>query len=1101
MKTTLPSYSRGFWVGLAGFIVGGITGIIATYILFATGWLSLILKLVPEDQPFVRLLTGIILAFVGLGLGGAVGGLVRGYTLHRIDPAGSRRRYLLGGAFSTGISQGILVIPVLLLISLVGMYNNESQKDPASFIVLFALIAGLFGLVNGAILSLVTLRLRYAWLAWLGYFLASLVGGALFGLQLWQLGGLSAATFKGFTALLFLILAGGTIFGIPGGVLGLVYTWAVRKRSIEPPREIAPRRWQDIATISLSSLIFLAVASFLNTGANFLTIYPGSLTTSLSSPTQGIHWQESQKVSSDISSSDETIIGLAVSSKEFVTSWSNSAGEILLAFQQSGAEDLTVLIGPVDVSKSPQAESLHSQAALGEDGLAHVVWVENGEIWYNRCQGNECGDPVRLTGDEQACPEGSSPAQNDWPVVALDQGGTLMAAWQAGESAAGYAVWTAADGPAARVSGCLSTGLAKARPRLASGAAGEYWMILSGAKDSSGPVSLVNFNQGQWGAPQTLGEGSAAEVFIDQSGSWQAAWCGTNSELKSLAVGGSVETLSPASCQSRPSIFEDASGRLHLVFAATQWQDNFGSTRSGNALVETSRQSETWSEPALIAPFSAGSQQEAAGYSSDEVHLAWVDASDGSLALRHTVQPAYLCDETRLSGEMQAMLNVVQNGQFHPADYQSPFCGNQFGGLVYLPRPSPEFAVLPEGDEDGYDQVAAFIRQAQYEVMLSNMQWDADTDNLSPGARLSQAISDLYQQVKANPEAYPRGMTVKILLGNYPNLSTLQYGDQIWNVIQDLAYAGVDKMEDPAIGWKVEVANYKGSYPHSHTKFLVVDGKSLLSAGFNIAWFHLPKDNPSGKGDDLTDLGMILTGPVAQTGVVVFDEMWQGANQLVCEDLYGGDLKQLQKNCTWQSAIVSHFPESLRYYLPGDDVDAIALFRTADYKEADQAYEAALASAQNTIDAMHVNFSADLICMANVVAPGVCDYSDTLPYMHALVDAMEKNGARVRVIVEKANSNGLENQVGIQILEDELARRGLQDQFEARYFNGRLHAKSVIIDSKLLIIGSQNFHYSSFSDGGLLEFVAATDSPDALAVYQDMFDYYWELAIPADELK
>jgi phosphatidylserine/phosphatidylglycerophosphate/cardiolipin synthase-like enzyme len=343
-------------------------------------------------------------------------------------------------------------------------------------------------------------------------------------------------------------------------------------------------------------------------------------------------------------------------------------------------------------------------------------------------------------------------------------------------------------------------------------------------------------------------------------------------------------------------------------------------------------------------------------------------------------------------------------------------------------------------------------------------------------------------------------MTVKILLGNYPNLSTLQYGDQIWNVLQDLAYTGMDKMEDPSIGWKVEVANYKGSYPHSHTKFIVIDGKTLLSGGFNISWYHLPKDDPSGLGDDLTDLGMVLVGPVAQTGMAVFDEMWQDANQLVCEDLYQGDLKQLQQSCTWTTASVSHIPESLKYYLPGDTVDAIALFRTADYKEADEAYQAALASAQNTIDAMHVNFSADLICVVNLVSPGVCDYSNSLPYMQALVDAME-NGASVRVVVEQSNMNGMENQVGIQILQDELARLGLEDHLEVRYFNGRLHAKSVIIDSKLLIIGSQNFHYSSFSEGGLLEFVAATNSPEALAIYQDMFDYYWEQAIPAEELK
>lgn len=1102
MKTSPSSYSRNFWVGLAGFILAGITGILATYILFASGVASLILKLVPEDQPYVRLLLGIILAFVGLGLGGALGGLVRGYTLHLIDREGSRRRYFLGGAFSTGISQGILVIPLLLLISLVSMYNAGSQKDPVSFIALFALIGGLFGLVNGAILSLVTLRLRYAWVAWLGYFLASLVGGALLGLQLWQVGGVSSATFKELSALLFLVLAGATIFGLPGGVLGVVYAWASRKRSAEPPREIAPRRWQDITTISLSSLIFLAVASFLNTGADFLTIYPGSLTTSLGSPTQGIHWQASHQISSDLLSEGGNILGLAAGPKGLVTAWSNGAGEILLASQQSGAEDLTLWSGPLTVSSSPQVASLHSQVALGDDGSAYVVWSENGEVWYNRCQGNACGDPVRLTGDDQACSEDSMPAQNDWPVIALDQGGTSMVTWQAGESASGYAVWTAADGPEARLSGCLSSGLASARPRLAAGVAGEYWMVLSSPKDSPGPVSLSHFHQGNWDPPQTLGEGSTAEVFVDQNGSWQTAWCGTDQEVNSLAAGGSVETLSPSSCQNRPSFFEGASGRLHLVYAAAQWLDNFGSIRTGKALMEITRQpDDTWSEPALLAPLSADVQQEAASYPGSAAHLAWVDASDGSPALWHAVQPAYLCDETKLSSEMQALLNVVQSGKFHPADYQSPFCGNDFIGLVYLPRPAPEYAVLPEGQEDGFDQVAEYIRSAQYEVMLSNMQWDPDVDNLSPGARVSQAISDLYQQVKANPGAYPRGMTVRILLGNYPNLSTLQYGDQIYNAVQDLGLVGIDVMEDPSIGWKVEVANYKGSYPHSHTKFLVVDGKSLLSGGFNISWFHLPKDDPSGKGDDLTDLGMILAGPVAQTGIAVFDEMWLGASQLVCDDLFDGDLKRLQKTCTWESASVSHFPESLKYFLPEDSVTAVALYRTADYKEADEAYVAALASAQDTIDAMHVNFSAGLICVVNLVAPGVCDYSNSLPYMQALVDAMEQNGAYVRVIVEQSNMNGMENKVGVQILQDELLRRGLEDQFEARYFNGRLHAKSVIIDSKLLIIGSQNFHYSSFSDGGLLEFVAATDSPDALAVYQDMFDYYWQQAIPVDELK
>jgi hypothetical protein len=117
-------------------------------------------------------------------------------------------------------------------------------------------------------------------------------------------------------------------------------------------------------------------------------------------------------------------------------------------------------------------------------------------------------------------------------------------------------------------------------------------------------------------------------------------------------------------------------------------------------------------------------------------------------------------------------------------------------------------------------------------------------------------------------------------LGNYPNLATFEYGDQIWNVIEDLRRAGIAQMEDPEIGWKLEVANFRGSYPHSHTKFAVADGKHL-DAAVNISWLHYPLEHPSGKGDDLTDWGVHRRAG-AQPALVVFDDQWQGSNQLVC---------------------------------------------------------------------------------------------------------------------------------------------------------------------------------------------------------------------------
>ncbi len=37
----------------------------------------------------------------------------------------------------------------------------------------------------------------------------------------------------------------------------------------------------------------------------------------------------------------------------------------------------------------------------------------------------------------------------------------------------------------------------------------------------------------------------------------------------------------------------------------------------------------------------------------------------------------------------------------------------------------------------------------------------------------------------------------------------------------------------------------------------------------------------------------------------------------------------------------------------------------------------------------------------------------------------------------------------------------LNKDLEIRFFNGRVHAKTALIDQELLVVGSQNFHYSS----------------------------------------
>ena len=168
--------------------------------------------------------------------------------------------------------------------------------------------------------------------------------------------------------------------------------------------------------------------------------------------------------------------------------------------------------------------------------------------------------------------------------------------------------------------------------------------------------------------------------------------------------------------------------------------------------------------------------------------------------------------------------------------------------------------------------------------------------------------------------------------------------------------------------------------------------------------------------------------------------------------------------------------------------------------EGDDAIEAVIRSAQETIDIFEVSFSMELYCTLGVVMEGFCSMDDALQFTHALVDVMEENGVKIRVLVTDVNMNGMENKVAIDVLRDELARRGIIDQAEFRYYVGRMHPKALLADDKLLIVGSQNFHYSAWGDdAGLAEYSLATDDPEAITEFQRTFEYFWEQGIPAEE--
>ncbi len=621
-------------------------------------------------------------------------------------------------------------------------------------------------------------------------------------------------------------------------------------------------------------------------------------------------------------------------------------------------------------------------------------------------------------------------------------------------------------------------------PQLASVTVGVQW---TPARPYTGDPEGVTF-------PQPDQE-KVVVTGADQSE--HQAWCSADGSLAYQWEDGAPEVIEFPGCTGLPGLALDLEGQPHLVWYTQEILDNNGVVRADDLLVESIRTSQGWSEAAIVARISGPVTPALNTDSQGNLLLVWADADQN---MKMSMQEAYQCDPDDLSYLEIAGLNAVLEKNLRIAGEEVPYCRNQYERIEYTPNPEPEYSDLPAVQDGAFDYLAVTTEAAQYEVLFTTMQYEPNYSPPSPGSVFAQALADLYQKVKANPENYPRGMTVKILLGNYPELSTFTYGDQIYAAITDFRAAGVEQMVDPEIGWRLEVANFPGTYPHSHTKFVVIDGQQVLGVGYNFGYLHLPLDHPSGLGFDMLDLGLRITGPVAQDAIAAFDDMWSGADQIHCADFHPPDDGDWEATCQEIAASSGHVPEVLRTYLPPDGKDhAFSIYRSKDYKEADIFIGTSLSAAEETIDMMHVNFSLEMICMANLIFPDVCTIENALPWMNSMIEAIEKNPVKVRVIMETTNSNGLENRVAGNVLFSYLDSLGLGDRVELRFYDGKLHAKSTLIDGRMLIIGSMNMHYSSWGEMGLTEYSLVTDSPEAIEEYQALFETKWAKAIPFED--
>lgn len=1107
--------SRSVITGVVGFWLGGILGNFATFLIIISGSVGWILAFLPEEQSLVRLLFAIVLAFVTVGLGGVVTGVFNGWALNRIDTGSDLRQLLVGAGYAYGVSQGILLIPMLLVISLIALYNNGSKSQPQAYLLLFGLFGLVYGLIIGLILAPLTVNFKRMWGVLLAFVFGYLLGGILLGFFLWQADLISSGSIplRAILRLVFMSL----LANIPAGALvGLAFHRLAENRSLSDMANLRPGRVQRGIVIGLSLLALLIVVGFIQNAEGFLTVNTAATATQLTLETVGVHWIPTSSIPVNAQSEVLSPPDISTNTSDFVgVAWSqelDDGSDIFYVFQETGSETELVWSESINVSNSPSSVSTNSGIIMDNNGHAHLIWEEldpgldTSQIFYSQCQEANCLPPVLLsTNSDLACAEGLSRENNRWPSITIDKAGQLMTAWNAGDGYLLYSTWSAGEAPPQNPSGCIftagDTDGTVFQTHLTGGSEGVFAIAYStGGVEDSGDVYLQRFENGTWSSEQTpIGAGFTPDVMLDFEDQVHVAWCDEGGQTNYKFKDGSTESISSPSCLGWVVMGQDSEGSPHLVWFSDEVANVYGVSSSGNFLYESIRTENGWSNPAIVSQTSAFTQPALASQSGSALHLAWSDAQVDVGSINYTRQDDYQCDVNTLTKLGKVALETMLDGGFHPAGYQVPYCNNRFIDFIYQPNPKPAFSSDHQEPNGGFDVVAELAENVQYEVLFVNMEWDEDENNLSPGSSFARGVANLYQRIKADPSQYPRGIQVRILLGNYPEASTLEWGTQIWNVMNDLRDAGVDELENAEIGWKVEVADYAGTYPHSHTKFMILDGKLLLGAGFNYGWLHLPADHPSGKGEDLVDLGMVVLGPVAQAAISAYDDMWLGANKLHCSDFHPTDGSSWTETCQWSKATANHVPEVLKYYQADSQYNAFSLFRTLVYKEADETYAALLESAQASIDAIHVNFSLELICIANLLVEDLCTFDNALPWMEAIVNAVEENQVKVRVIVENANSNGLENRVAIQVLTEELKHRGLEDFVEIRFFNGRVHAKTALIDQELLVVGSQNFHYSSWGERGLNEFSVATDDPEAIDLYQDMFEYFWELAILVEE--
>lgn len=1078
----IPSLKSGLVYG-AGLAIGNV---IAVLIFSITS-----LEKFSPGNDVIRLVVGVLLAFVITGFGAGMGAFVGGKSLPVVDPPRGKWEYAWKSGLVMGFIYGLLLFPIALALTLFSFYNI-GDIPVKLFMMLFAILGAVIGLLFGLAFGGWTVGIRRMWRV-AGYAaLGFALGGMALGMGMYVFiysFNFGQYSLTGRIAVLFSLF----VFGLTGG---MAVALAYGRYAAEPYHADKPvfvwltPLWRWAIGIGLVVAIFVfGVRPVLSLVRNTLQPQDAHLDTVLVSETVGTHWLDPVDLSSrfglgkateaQIDVMDDGQVGLV---------WIMADGVGYLPGVWDVAAKMVTWQEPLLIPTGNVAET--PQIALDSQGVAHLAWAEAGEILYAPCNDTACAAPEVASSSLLACAaEANTHAA---PAITVNGDDTLMLVWQTDVDALPMLQWSAGESPSTAVPTCvpLDDSLTAVRqPRVSAAEDGRFGLVFTAGIDADSRVYGTMLTTG-WSEMVELGNGRYPEIYFDDNSGIHAIWCSAGG-LAYWHDGEAIQALA-VPCLNRPQMSIDSNGRLHVVWYSDEVKSVLGKVSSEFVLYEISQYDGGWTQPTIVDRVGNEFQPAMVVDKEGTLHMARTVGSLGEETLQYQAQVQYSCENYELSRLAQVLYDVTRLAQYRDPDSLVPYCQNRYDNLVYTPNADPDSYMTPiEPLENGaFDQMAQLASTARYEVLLATMWYDDDYAGESPGYVIASTVADLYNQVKANPENYPRGLTVRILLGNPPEVATGDFSGQLWHVLEDIRDAGVPEMVNRELGWNLQVADYKGALPHSHTKLLIVDGKTAVAAGYNMTYEHYSLLHPSRNGGGRNDLGIQVTGPVVQDSVVAFDELWVDSDERTCTDfnpIYG----VWQATCFDFKATGQHVPEVMKYYIPETaEATAFSMFRNNVRDESDWQIANALSAAESSIDTMQVNFTLELVCDLNILYD-VCNFNEALPYMEGLLQGAE-NGAAVRILVKGAPVDGIETGVAIAVLEDEIKKRGLEDKIEIRYFDGPMHYKSINIDDELVIVGSQNFHYSAMNPlSGLAEYNLGVVDEDAVQQYKSLFEYHW----------